>query len=260
MHWWLVPELFQQVRKICGGKNVDTVKIKKGNTKIVAHRGLSGLECENTNAAFVAAGNRSYFGVETDVHVTADGKLILIHDDNTERVAGDKLEVEKSTYSELKKLRLYDRLNKTHRSDLVLPDLIDYIRICKRYEKIAVLEIKNPMQERDILKILKEIDNEDYLEKTILISFCWENLEIVKNNYPKQKVQFLTKKCDSELVEKLKKFNIDLDIEYHRITPELVEKLHKNGIEINCWTCDDKTIGEKLVSFGVDYITSNILE
>lgn len=30
---------------------------KKGNTKIVSHRGLSGVELENTLAAFVAAGN-----------------------------------------------------------------------------------------------------------------------------------------------------------------------------------------------------------
>ena len=45
------------------------------NTKIVAHRGLSGIEPENTNLAFVAAGNRSYFGIETDIHVTKDGRL-----------------------------------------------------------------------------------------------------------------------------------------------------------------------------------------
>ena len=36
-----------------------------GNTKMVAHRGLSGIETENTAAAFVAAGNRGYWGSET---------------------------------------------------------------------------------------------------------------------------------------------------------------------------------------------------
>ena len=38
---------------------MNTVKIDKKGIKMVAHRGVSGLECENTNAAFVAAGNRS---------------------------------------------------------------------------------------------------------------------------------------------------------------------------------------------------------
>ena len=44
---------------------MDTIKIEKKNTLMVAHRGVSGLEKENTLAAFIAAGNRSYYGVET---------------------------------------------------------------------------------------------------------------------------------------------------------------------------------------------------
>ncbi|MBE5775575.1 MAG: glycerophosphodiester phosphodiesterase, partial [Clostridiales bacterium] len=66
---------------------MNTIKIDHGNVKMVAHRGVSGLELENTNAAFVAAGNRSYYGIETDVHVTLDGKFVCFHDDNTGRVA-----------------------------------------------------------------------------------------------------------------------------------------------------------------------------
>lgn len=80
---------------------MDTVKINKNNTALIAHRGLSGIECENTAAAFVAAGNRSYFGIETDVHKTADGKFIIIHDDNTGRVCAEDLSVENSNYDDL---------------------------------------------------------------------------------------------------------------------------------------------------------------
>ena len=61
---------------------MDTIKINFKN--IVAHRGQSGLERENTASAFVAAGNRRNVGIETDVHVTADGKYIIIHNDDTE--------------------------------------------------------------------------------------------------------------------------------------------------------------------------------
>lgn len=52
---------------------MDTIRFQHTRAQVVAHRGLSGLETENTCAAFVAAGNRSYFGIETDVHRTADG-------------------------------------------------------------------------------------------------------------------------------------------------------------------------------------------
>ena len=48
---------------------MDTIKICTENKPLmIAHQGGSGLELGNTNAAFVAAGNRSYFGIETDVH------------------------------------------------------------------------------------------------------------------------------------------------------------------------------------------------
>ena len=56
---------------------MNTVKIKRRNTLTVAHRGLSGIEAENTCAAFVAAGNRSYYGIETDIRRTADGSAPL---------------------------------------------------------------------------------------------------------------------------------------------------------------------------------------
>ena len=65
---------------------MNTVKIEKQNTKMVAHRGLSGLERENTCMAFVAAGNRSYWGIEVEAYwelaggdqYTSDSELNLV--------------------------------------------------------------------------------------------------------------------------------------------------------------------------------------
>ena len=136
---------------------MNTIKFDKGNVQVVAHRGLSGLEPENSIPAFVAAGNRSYFGIETDIHVTKDGKFIVIHDETTTRVAGDTINVEECTYDFARKVVL-DNICKMERDtevkigdlkgrdDLLLPRLEDYINICKKYEKIAVLEVKNRMQ------------------------------------------------------------------------------------------------------------------
>ena len=89
---------------------MNTIKLEnKGNTLMVAHRGCSGLEQENTNSAFIAAGNRSYFGIETDIHQTVDGKFVLFHDDNTARIAIDKLVIEESTFDTLRGLLLTEK-------------------------------------------------------------------------------------------------------------------------------------------------------
>ncbi len=239
---------------------MNTKKIKGKSVKMIAHRGLSGIECENTNAAFVAAGNRSYFGIETDVHVTVDGKFAIIHDDNTFRVSYANLIVEDCTMEQLEGLSLKKPDFREDRGDLRIPQLKEYIGICKKYEKTAVLELKNRMKSQDIENIIGEIEKADYLDKVIFISFSWENLLDVKKMRPQQKVQFLIGSWEDSLLDRLLESKMDLDIEYRAVTPELVEKLHQNGIEINCWTCDDAAAAERLISYGVDYITSNILE
>lgn len=239
---------------------MNTIKFNKNNVKIVAHRGASGLERENTNAAFVAAGNRSYFGIETDIHKTADGKYIIIHDDTTGRVAIDNLEVEKSTFDTLRSLIIADKDGSKIRTDLRLPTLDEYIGINKKYEKYAVLELKNAFTEAEVLEICAQIDALGYLDHTIFISFCYDNLVYVRRKYPEQACQFLTSKYESALIGRIKEWNLDLDINHLALTADIVKELHDNGIIVNCWTVDDPVRAEELVSFGVDMITTNILE
>ena len=102
---------------------MDTIKIRAGSCKMVAHRGVSGLEKENTMAAFVAAGNRSYYGIETDIHRTLDGHYVAIHDADTGRVARQKLNVGQSTLAELRAICLNDIADGEPRGDLRIPTL-----------------------------------------------------------------------------------------------------------------------------------------
>lgn len=241
---------------------MDTVKFSNNQVKIIAHRGLSGLECENTSAAFVAAANRSYHGIETDVHVTKDGKIIVFHDDNTLRMAGKKKIVEKTRYSSLKKMLLKNPRIEENRSDYYMPDLYDYISICKKYDKVAVLEIKNSMEEKYIHKIVDEIRENDYVYSTVFISFKMDNLIILRKLLPDAKIQYLTSQesIHEEIFETMKKYMFDLDIKYRNLTKEIIDRVHGMGLEVNSWTCDDKSDAERLVDMGVDYITTNILE
>ena len=239
---------------------MNTIKIDKKNVKMVAHRGCSGLELENTNAAFVAAGNRSYYGIETDIHKTLDGHYIIIHDDNTARVAVDRLEVESSTFDTLRSLILADKDGSKLRTDLRLPTLEEYIGINKKYEKVAVLELKNAFTEAEILEICANIEAMGYLDHTVFISFCYDNLVYVRRKYPDANCQFLTSKYEESLIGRLKEWNLDLDIRETALTAEIVAELHANGIIVNCWTVDNPERAEELVGYGVDMITTNILE
>ncbi len=238
----------------------DTIKIESGKTLMVAHRGVSGLEMENTHAAFVAAGNRTHFGIETDVHRTLDGHFVCIHDDTTGRVAIDNLKVEESTFDTLRALLLCDRDGVKGRTDLRIPTLAEYVRICKKYGKVGVLELKNRFEPIDIEKIIAVINEEDYLDGIIFISFSLENMIDLRAMLPKQACQYLTTEYSASLLETLCKYRLDVDMHYRALTEENVREMHEHGIRVNAWTCDKPEEALELVKWGVDYITSNILE
>ena len=242
---------------------MDTIKMRhNGTVRMIAHRGVSGLERENTAAAFVAAGNRSYYGIETDIHETADGNFILIHDDSTLRVSGQEYVVEQTDFDTLRSLRLLERKCEQTRWDLVLPTLEEYISICQRYEKVAVLELKNRMKPQSVLAIAKTIGELGYLDRTIFISFAIENLITLRAAYPDVTIQYLVERIDDlpALLATLKKYRFDIDAKHSSITAEMIPQFHQHGIQINVWTVNTTERAERLQQLGVDYITTNIVE
>lgn len=237
----------------------DSIHIDSGNTLMIAHRGLSGLERENTNAAFVAAGMRSYYGIETDIHRTADGQFVVFHDDTTARLTEMDWVVEERTLAELQSLTLKD-MDKRFRSDLTMPTLDEYIRICKKYGKVSVLELKNHMEPEDIQKVIDIIRAEDYLEQTVFISFDLPNMICIRRKLPNQAAQFLTAKITDDLLDILIANDLDLDIYHRALTAEFTARVHEAGHKVNVWTVDDPADARRLIEMGVDYLTSNILE
>ena len=163
------------------GDSMQTIKLENhGNTRMIAHRGLSGLKVENTLSAFKAAGKAGYYGIESDVHVTKDGKFIIFHDDTTRRLSRVNLEVEQTDYKTLRMLPI-----KLHR----MPSLSEYIRCCKNYSKVAVLELKNQMEKGSVSEIVKTISEQNYLKETVFISFSKQNLKYIREIEEQQSVQ-----------------------------------------------------------------------
>lgn len=254
---------------------MDTIKLYTGKTQMVAHAGLMGMESANTNAGFIAAGNRSYWGVECDVRVAKDG-LVIIHNPTTAGVSPVELSVEDHTVAELQSIPLYDRPffygmeeygltpgSTEVRADLRIPTLEEYVRICKRYDKICVLELKHPMIPETIAAVAEQFRALDYVDGVVFISFYWDNLVEIRKCLPGCTVQFLTddkQVFTEEFLDKVAASGFDLDIHIFTTTRELVERIHARGLKVNVWTCDWPDRFRQLVEWGVDYITSNIIE
>lgn len=238
---------------------VKTVRFNALQTRVVAHRGLSGIETENTAAAFVAAGNRErYFGIETDLYRTRDGRFIVHHDAGTGRLSEFDLDIERTNFAELRRLTLAK--SGTARCDARLPSLEEYADICKCYDKHCVLELKSDFTVAELEAIVGILREREWLDKVIFISFNLDCLIRLRGLLPAQKIQYLSSVCEDGLPELLNRHRFDLDLYYEQLTEQMLHRLHAMGIEVNVWTVDDPAAAERLCAWGVDYLTSNLLE
>lgn len=239
----------------------DTIKIiNKNNTKMIAHRGLSGLEKENTIASFIACGNRSYYGSECDIHKTKDGYFVVCHDENTKRVSGIDKSINNSTLNELLNIKLIDLFDNKPKNYYLIPLLEEYLDINIKYGLKCVIELKDDFSDEDILNIYNIVKEKEYLDNTIFISFLYTNLEKMRNLSNLVKLQYLVCEYNNEILNKCIKCNLSIDIEYHAVTKELVDEMHQHTLEVNAWTVNDISEANRLIDFNVDYLTTNILE
>ena len=233
-----------------------TVAFSRGECRVVAHRGLSSLVIENTEAAFVAAGECTYYAIEGDVRRTGDGQFVMCHDDTLQRLTGREIAVESTPLAELLAVPILSPTGE----ELHLCTLETYISVCRAYGKEAFLELKSSFTEEEIAQIVAIIEERDYLDNVTFISFYYGNLEAVRRLSPTQSVQYLCGSVDEGEIERLIRDSVDLSIEHDSVTKELVDRIHAAGLAIGCWTVDSPQTAERLVALGVDYITTNILE
>lgn len=218
--------------------------------KWIAHRGLPSKTVENTEEGFLLASELPFYGIETDVHLTYDDIFVLHHDDNIKHLTQIDLLIEKSTYQNLLN---YPLKNTNHK----IPLLETYLKICKSKQKKAIIELKFPMTHQKFKKLYDLIESYGYIEHTIFISFIIDNLLHVRCLNTSIEVQYLTDQFDDFILQMLKRYQINLSIHYSKVNLEMVQLIHKHHLKIGVWTVNDLITAEKMINFGVDYITTD---
>jgi glycerophosphoryl diester phosphodiesterase len=107
-----------------------------------AHRGASGNYPENTMLSFQKALELGASGIETDVQMTSDGKLVLIHDERVDRTTDGVGFVKDYTYSELNKLDAGSWLSSDYANEKI-PNFEGFLEFIKNTKLLLNLEIKS---------------------------------------------------------------------------------------------------------------------
>lgn len=118
-----------------------------------AHRGLfdNQTRCENSLSAFEAAAQAGY-GIELDLQMTADGKIVVFHDDDLQRMCSSPLVIEQATYAQLQEYNLGETFEKIPLFSQVLAQVNGRVPL--------IVEIKSTERiERTCLKVYDLLRN-----------------------------------------------------------------------------------------------------
>lgn len=228
--------------------------------RFIAHRGCPYKELENTIESFIAAGCGKYYGIETDFTLLKDGSVIIYHDDDLNRLAGINRDVRDLTKEEASRIKL-NKKDTYHTYDYKIVEPLEYLRICKHYQKIPIIDIKWGFTIEKIDELMELLIKEGMYHESIIICYTMEIVLHIRRNYPDYQVQFLMGMLFSEKNVEICLMNkIDIDIRHDLVTKELVDRFHCAGLIVNCWTVDTEKDLKRVIECGVDFVTTNVFE
>lgn len=238
---------------------VELPELRSEKTLYIAHRGLSSEYYENTQEAFEAAAASDFFyGIETDIYRTADGRYVCAHDKKPFR--DQSKVIGELTLKECLELPLKDN-DRTFDGKAVatgnerICTFDTYLKICKDSGKVAVVELKGKLS-KDELKDFTEIVVQALPAKQIMVlSFEDQNLKRLAAN----DVPFGLMYLQSRRGWLLHNANLgySLGVKYKAINESMVKNLHGFRVAVNVWTVNDKETAKKYEDMGVDYITTD---
>ncbi|NOX55336.1 MAG: glycerophosphodiester phosphodiesterase [Planctomycetes bacterium] len=236
--------------------------------QIIAHRGASHEAPENTLAAFRLAWARGADGIEGDFYLTRDGRIVCIHDSDTERTAGVKLVVRDSTLAELRRLDVGAWKGDRFRGERI-PTLKEVLDTVPDGKKIFI-EIKcGP----EILPRLKQALAASRLqpEQTVVIAFDEKVVVETRRLIPTIKVYWLAGyKRDKQTgrwspsleqvlatLRRTRAHGLDTHANPDVVNERFVQALRDGGFEFHAWTINEVSLARRFQTLGVDSITTD---
>lgn len=227
----------------------------------IAHRGASGNAPENTLAAFKKAIEIGVDAVELDLHCSADGEVVVIHDASLDRTTDHGGPVNQTPLETIKQADAGGWFAPEFAGEPV-PTLAEALE-CIGKETIAVLEIKDPLIAEAVVAKVHETQS---LDLTVIISFHTSVLQTVRALAPRIPTGWLIGSHNNhappeQLCQQLGELGSPLlNVNHQLITAEFAYEVRRRGIALWCWTVDDIVRMREMKAFGVQGITSNYPE
>ncbi|MDR6551294.1 glycerophosphodiester phosphodiesterase family protein [Paenibacillus qinlingensis] len=226
-------------------------------SQVTAHRGSSGHTPENTLAAFQQAITDHAGYAELDVQETADGVVMLMHDNSADRTTGINKNMWEVTSAELQQANAGSWYHKDYKDERV-PTLDEVITLAKGHLKLNI-ELKNNGHVVDLAKKTVDIiQSHDFVKECTVTSFDAELLHKVKSLNSAIKTGLIVGQNTDNLNELMKSSDYDVISAAYPLVNEsfmrLAENYHK---EVYVWTVNDTRMMRRMLALGVSSIITN---
>src|SRR3989344_5578419 len=237
-------------------------------TLVIAHRGASAYKTENSISAFAEAIRSGADYIETDVHQTLDGIVVLMHDFSVDRTCDVPARIKNKKKTLVKNITFNDfnalRFKSISETPPSLDSAIKFINgRCKLLIELKKGNDYYPDIEKHIIEIIKANNAESWVD--IIHSFDKKallNVQEQKSGIKLQKLIVFKLPLSSFVFSKqLNKddFKNWQGVNVYRLfaSKRLINKLHKQNIQVFVWTVNKKRKTKKLIKRGVDGIITN---
>ncbi|MFQ3591865.1 MAG: glycerophosphodiester phosphodiesterase [Gemmataceae bacterium] len=228
--------------------------------EIIAHRGASWDAPENTVASFREAWKQNADGGELDVHLTKDGKLVVIHDATLQRTSGLPDKVRDLTLEEICKLDA-GKWKDAKFAGEKYPTLEQMLATRPAGKKVYVELKSGPEAVPELIRVLDAAKVPADL--TPVISFNAEVIAAFKKERPKHPAYWIVAltpfSTAEKLIERAKQIKADgLDLSARpMLDAAFAKKVKEAGLRLDVWTVNDAEVARRMVEIGVQGITTD---
>jgi glycerophosphoryl diester phosphodiesterase len=225
-------------------------------TTIIAHRGASADAPENTIPAFELALQQGAHMLEFDIRPTADGQIVVFHDDTTARWNGEPSRIDALTLPQVQALDI---------GGARVPTLAEVLDWARTTDLRLNVEIKVPGIERAVARL---IHDHDLVERVIVSSFypsCLQTMRYIAPEMPLGVLMGINTVAPRVRVREALPLRALRQVHARAWHPawqlpmlhRIIRRVRAAGYAVNVWTVDDPAIMRRLLALDVEGIITN---
>jgi glycerophosphoryl diester phosphodiesterase len=226
----------------------------RDNIAVTAHRGSSRRAPENTLSAIRQAIADGADFAEIDVRATADGVVVLMHDDDLRRVAGVNKKIRDTTYADLKDLDVGLWFS-PHFIGEPIPTLEEAIAVARGNIRLNIELKVNRHAQQLVERIVQIVRDADFVSQCIITSTSYDALQQVKRLHPALRVGHIV----AHAVGDISRLDVDvLSVNTRLVTADFMRAAQQRGKEVHVWTVNDPKRMSVLIELGVHNIITSV--